>query len=253
MIIDILTLPAEALAQHSLSNNDYCCTYIVGGIIQNLGQSGSASGAAPLPLPGLWADCDCEAGSLWGGNLLRGSWETLLHRCGVNFRASVSISAEGWYVKAFRHVINFFRSVLLCSLRMYIQGAWTCWQLNPAALAVGTTISDLAASLEIDKQQNTISKHMVEPSQDRFPASLPAASGLVKLTRPSPGWGLSSSYGLVLLWWYCNMWTRVNQNQNNLDWSFDQISQLRHKQFLHLFSVNYNWSSRFWRIFHILF
>ena len=60
--IDILTLPAEALAQHSLSNNDFCCTYIVGGIIQNLGQSGSASGAAPLP--GLWADCDCEAGSL---------------------------------------------------------------------------------------------------------------------------------------------------------------------------------------------
>ena len=34
--------------------------YIVGGIIQNLVQSGSASGAAPLP--GLWADYDCEAG-----------------------------------------------------------------------------------------------------------------------------------------------------------------------------------------------
>ena len=94
--------------------------YIVGVIIHNLGKSGSASEAAPLP--GLWADCDCdcEAGWLWGGNLLRGSWETLLHRCGVNFRASVSISAEGWYVKAFRHVINFFRSVLLFSLRMYI-------------------------------------------------------------------------------------------------------------------------------------
>ena len=63
--IDILTLSAETLAQHSLSNNDYCCTYIVGGIIQNLGQSGSASEQLPCLAFGLTvtvrlADCEGE-------------------------------------------------------------------------------------------------------------------------------------------------------------------------------------------------